>query len=137
MRYVSSVVAILLLAMLPIANAQTVTGQITGTVVDSAGAVIAGATVQITNEVTKQVREFTTSSNGSFIFADLVPAEYNLRTTHPGFKTYIQNRITVGTLEKLDVHNLRLEVGDASTSIEVQAAAARVSTNPDLGGSVR
>ena len=86
MRYVSSsAVAILLLAMMPIANAQTVTGQITGTVVDSAGAVVAGANVQITNGITKQVREFTTSGNGSFIFADLVPADYDLRVTHPGF----------------------------------------------------
>jgi hypothetical protein len=129
MKNVSLAVFVVLLALVPLANAQTVTGQITGTVVDSAGAVIAGATVQITNEVTKQVREFTTSSNGSFIFADLVPAEYNLRTTHPGFKTYIQNRITVGTLEKVDVHSIRLEIGDVSTSIEVQAAAARVQTD--------
>jgi hypothetical protein len=129
MKYVSLAVAIFLLAMMPIANAQTVTGQITGTVIDSAGAVIAGANVQITNGITKQVREFTTSGNGSFIFADLVPADYDLRVTHPGFKTYIQNRITVGTLEKVDVHNVRLEVGDVATSIEVEASAARVQTD--------
>ena len=114
---------------LPILNAQTTTGQITGTVVDSAGAVIAGATVQVTNGITKQVREFTTSSNGSFIFPDLVPADYDLRVTHPGFKTYIQNHITVGTLEKVDVHNVKLEIGDVSTSVEVQATAARVATD--------
>src|SRR5580692_1929675 len=129
MKNVSIAVAIFLLAILPIANSQTTTGQITGTVVDSAGAVIAGATVQVTNGITKQVRVFTTSSNGSFIFPDLVPADYDLRVTHPGFKTFIQNRITVGTLEKVDVHNIKLEVGDVSTSIEVQAAAARVATD--------
>ena len=129
MKYVSSAVAILLLAMMPIANAQTVTGLITGTVIDSAGAVVAGATVQITNGITKQVRTFTTSANGTFIFPDLVPADYDLRVTHPGFKTYIQNRITVGTLEKVDVHNIKLEIGDVTTSIEVEAQAARVATD--------
>ncbi len=129
MKNVSIAVALFLLAILPNANSQTTTGQITGTVVDSAGAVIAGATVQVTNGITKQVRVFTTSSNGSFIFPDLVPADYDLRVTHPGFKTFIQNRITVGTLEKVDVHNIKLEVGDVSTSIEVQAAAARVATD--------
>jgi hypothetical protein len=129
MKYVSLAVAIFLLAMPPIANAQTVTGQITGTVVDSAGAVVAGASVQVTNGITRQVRTFTTSANGSFIFPDLVPADYDLRVTHPGFKTYIQNRITVGTLEKVDVHNVKLEVGDVTTSIEVQAQAARVATD--------
>ncbi|HEV1288079.1 MAG TPA: TonB-dependent receptor, partial [Bryobacteraceae bacterium] len=45
------------------------------------------------------------------------------------FKTYIQNRITVGTLEKVDVHNVKLEVGDVATSIEVEASAARVQTD--------
>jgi len=129
MKNVSIAVALFLLAIAPIANAQTTTGQITGTVVDSAGAVIAGATVQVTNGITKQVRTFTTSSNGSFIFPDLVPADYDLKVTHPGFKTYLQNRITVGTLEKVDVHNIKLEIGDVSTSVEVQATAARVSTD--------
>jgi hypothetical protein len=129
MKYVSLALCLVLLAVLPVANAQTVTGQITGTVIDSAGAVIAGATVQIANDVSKQVREFTTSANGTFIFPDIIAGEYNLKVTHPGFKTYLQNRITVGVLEKVDVHNVQLEVGDLATSIEVQAQAARVVTD--------
>jgi len=116
-------------AISPAALAQTVTGQITGTVVDSAGAVVAGATVQITNEITRQIREFSTSNNGAFIFADIIPGDYNIKVTHPGFKTYLQNHVTVGTLEKVDVHQVRLEVGDVATSIEVQAQAARVATD--------
>ncbi|HVW86151.1 MAG TPA: carboxypeptidase regulatory-like domain-containing protein [Bryobacteraceae bacterium] len=115
--------------MLPTANAQTVTGSLTGTVADSAGAVVAGATVQLTNEITKQVREFKTQGNGSFTFPDLVPADYDLKVTQPGFKTYIQNGITVGTLEKVAVHTIRLEVGDVATSVEVKAEAARVVTD--------
>ena len=86
MKNVSLAVAFTLLALTPIANAQTVTGQITGTVVDSAGAVVAGASVQVVNGITKQVRTFTTSANGSFIFPDLVPADYDLRVTHPGLR---------------------------------------------------
>ena len=66
-------IVIPLLAMLPAANAQTVTGSLTGTVVDPGGAVVAGANVQLTNEVTKQVREFNTQANGTFIFPDLFP----------------------------------------------------------------
>jgi Carboxypeptidase regulatory-like domain/TonB-dependent Receptor Plug Domain len=111
------------------ANAQTVTGQITGTVVDSGGAVIAGAEVQVTNETTKQIRQFTTLSNGNFIFPDLVPGTYDLRIAHEGFKTFLQNGITVGTLEKVDVHTLTLQIGEVSASVEVSAQAARVETN--------
>ncbi len=118
-----------LLALVPLANAQTVTGSITGTVVDPSGAVVAGSTVQLTNEISKQVRQFQTTSNGTFVFPDLFPADYDLKITHPGFKTYVQTGITLGTLEKVDLHNVRLEVGDVSTSVEVQAEAARVVTD--------
>ena len=118
-----------LLALLPAANAQTVTGSLTGTVVDPGGALVVAANVQLTNEVTKQVRTFTTSGNGTFIFPDLFPGDYDLKITQAGFKTYVQNGITVGTLEKVDLHNLRLEVGDVSTSVEVKAEAARVVTD--------
>src|SRR5271163_3834731 len=90
-----------LLALPPAANAQTVTGSMTGTVVDSGGALVVGATVQLTNEITKQLREFNTSGNGTFIFPDLFPGDYDLKVTHPGFKTYIETAITVGTLEKV------------------------------------
>ncbi|HTX38535.1 MAG TPA: carboxypeptidase regulatory-like domain-containing protein [Bryobacteraceae bacterium] len=118
-----------LLAMTPAANSQTVTGSVTGTVVDAGDAVVVGAVVQLTNRITKQVREFATAQNGTFTFPDLVPGDYDLRATHPGFKTYVQSGITVGTLEKVDLHTIRLEVGEVTTSVEVQAQAARVSTD--------
>src|SRR5215471_7494905 len=75
----------MLIAVTPVSIAQTVTGQLTGTVVDSAGGTVAGASVQITNEVTGQVRQFPTGSNGGFIFPDLVPGTYDLRISQSGF----------------------------------------------------
>jgi len=122
-------VVLSVLALTPTANAQTVTGSITGTVVDQANAIVVGASVRLTNEVSKQPREFVTAGNGTFTFPDLVPGEYDLRVMQPGFKTYVQNGITVGTLEKVDLHSLRLDVGDVSTSVEVAAQAARVVTD--------
>jgi hypothetical protein len=118
-----------LLAVTPVANSQTVTGSITGTVVDAGDAVVVGAVVRLTNQTTKQIRQFSTANNGTFTFPDLVPAEYDLRVTHPGFKTYVQTAITLGTLEKVDLHTIHLEVGDVSTSVEVKATAARVATD--------
>src|SRR5580700_5331395 len=118
-----------LLASLPTANAQTVTGSITGTVVDAGGALVVGANVQLTNEISKQVREFLTSGNGTFIFPDIFPADYDLKVRLAGFKTYVQNGITVGTLEKVDLHTIKLEVGDIATAVEVKAEAARVVTD--------
>ena len=118
-----------LLALLPAASAQTVTGSMTGTVVDSGGALVVGAKVQLTNEINKQVREFTTEGNGTFIFPDIFPADYDLKVTQTGFKTYVQTGITVGTLEKVDLHTIKLEIGDVATSVEVKAEAARVVTD--------
>ncbi len=123
------VTSLFLLTFAAETNAQTVTGSITGTVVDAGGALVVDADVQLTNQVTKQVRDFHTAGNGTFIFPDLVPGTYDLRVTHPGFKTYLQNGIVVGTLEKVDLHTLTLDVGDVSTSIQVEAQAARVSTD--------
>src|SRR5579864_4536710 len=73
-----SVIVICLLAMLPTVSGQSVTGQISGTVADSAGAVIPGAVVQLTNDLSKQTHTFTTDSNGSFVFANLVPGSYSI-----------------------------------------------------------
>src|SRR4051794_39700583 len=61
-------VLLLLLAFAPAAYSQMMSGQITGRLADSGGAVIPGARVQLTNELTSQAREFLTDSSGSFTF---------------------------------------------------------------------
>ena len=120
---------LLLLSALPAALAQSVTGQISGTTVDPGGSVIAGATVQLSNDLTRQVRSFTTESNGSFIFTDLVPGDYSVHIAFPGFKSYDQKAINVSSQEKVALHDIRLEVGDVSSTVTVQADSARVSTD--------
>jgi len=119
----------LLSVMLPTANAQSVTGQISGRVTDPTGAVIVGAPVQLTHDLSKQVREFTTDSSGAFLFVGLMPGAYNLRIAQPGFKAYDQKAITVAVLERVDLHEIKLQVGDVSTSVTVEAAAVHVATD--------
>jgi hypothetical protein len=112
-----------------IANAQSVTGQISGTVTDSHKAAIVGANVELTNDLTKQVRTIVTQSSGDFIFADLVPGDYSLRIVHPGFKAYAENAINVSTDEKVALHNIRLAVGDVNSTVTVAADTAHVATD--------
>lgn len=126
---VAALVAFLLLAVLPIAYSQTITGQITGRLVDAGGSVIVGAKVQLANDLTKQVREFNTDSNGTFIFTNVVPGNYSLRVAQPGFKTYEQKGINVAGLERVALPEISLQVGDVSTSVEVQAQAVHVATD--------
>src|SRR3954449_8771315 len=122
-------VLFLLLAIAPAAYSQMMSGQITGRLADSGGAVIAGAKIQLTNELTNQVREFQTDSSGNFTFTNVPPGNYTIRVAHPGFKTYEQKAINVGAVEKVALPEITLQVGDVSTSVEVQASAVRVSTD--------
>ena len=122
-------VALSILATLPTINAQSVTGQITGTVADSAGAVIPGAAVKLTNNLTQQVHNFTADANGSFIFTNLVPGSYSINVTQPGFKVYVQNAITVSAQERVDLHDIKLAVGEVTSTVEVQAQAVHVATD--------
>src|SRR5262245_50759149 len=66
MKRVGCIVTVLmcLLATLPAVYGQSVTGQISGTVVDPAGAIVPGAVVQLTHDLSQQVRKFTTESSG-------------------------------------------------------------------------
>src|SRR5437867_11821881 len=59
-----------------VTQAQTVTGSITGTIVDSSGAIVAGSKVTVTNEATGAERALTTTENGVFLFTNLVPTTY-------------------------------------------------------------
>jgi protocatechuate 3,4-dioxygenase beta subunit len=66
--------------------AQT-SGQISGRVVDSSGAVIANAAITLSNAATGAIRSTVTTSAGDYEFPDVQPGFYKLQATHPDFKT--------------------------------------------------
>jgi hypothetical protein len=88
-----------------------------------------GAAIQLTHTDSQQVRSFVSDSNGSFVFLGLVPGTYSLRVSQPGFKTYDQKSINVSPQERVDLHQLKLEVGDVSNSVTVEASSVRVATD--------
>jgi len=119
----------LVLAALPALHGQSVTGQISGTVTDSTGGALVGAEVRITNDVTQQARSFTTDSNGSFMFTNLVPGVYHVRIALAGFKAHDQRNISLSPQERIDLHEIKLAVGEVTTTVEVQASMVNVATN--------
>ncbi|MDZ4799430.1 MAG: carboxypeptidase-like regulatory domain-containing protein [Bryobacteraceae bacterium] len=127
-RILSLIVVVLTLAALP-AFSQGVTGQMSGTVTDSTGGVLPSATVKLTADISGQDRLFTTSGTGSFIFTNLFPGNYTLTVTAPGFKTYQQRAIALGAQERVDLHEIALQVGDITTTVDVKGEAARVATD--------
>jgi Carboxypeptidase regulatory-like domain len=79
------------------AGAQTSSGQISGKIVDPAGASIANAPVRLTNQLTGEVREAKTVSSGEFVFAGVQPGTFSISVSARGFKTF-------------EEHDLRLSV---------------------------
>ncbi|HEY3841592.1 MAG TPA: TonB-dependent receptor, partial [Bryobacteraceae bacterium] len=115
------------LALPPTANAQTSSAQITGVLTDSSGAAIVGAKVQITNDLTKLQNEFLTDSGGRYQF-QVTPGDYTLHIAQTGFKAYDQ-KINVVQEERFANPDIRLTVGDVSTTVDVEGEAAHVQTD--------
>src|SRR4051812_1412580 len=68
--------------------AQGLTGQLSGTVVDSSGAAVPGATVTVRNVATQVSRDAVTDPDGAFVIADLLAGKYDVTVSLSGFKTY-------------------------------------------------
>jgi hypothetical protein len=108
-------------------QAQTATGQITGTVKDSSGAVLANAKVTVTNEATNFSRETTTTEAGTYVFPLLPVGSYTVTVTQQGFNTSKQTGVPL-TVDKIVRVDFDLKVGDVSATVDVQAAAITLDT---------
>ena len=121
-RRAAAMVGTLVLFLLPsvpsLLFAQGIT-QLSGTVIDTSGAVIAGATVQVRSA--NGVVQTTTQSDakGSFIVCGLLAGNYRLVVSNPGFETK-EIRVTIGTTEAPTPLRISLDVGSVSTTINVQ-----------------
>src|SRR5437762_14333199 len=120
------VFAVFLLA--GVAQAQTITGSITGTVVDSSGAIVPGSKVTVINEATGAERTLTTTENGVFIFTNLVPTTYSVKIDMPGFRPVTRTGLTLTAGDRLALGSIQLEVGQTSEAISVTTEAAALNT---------
>lgn len=100
-------------------SAQTISGVISGTVVDSTGAVIPGALVSIVSVQNAEKSAMRTGKYGNFIFSALQPNTYDLTVTTPGFKSYRINNIVLAATEHLSLPTIHLEIGSVSVTVSV------------------
>jgi hypothetical protein len=101
-------------------------GSIQGTVTDTTNAVVPDATITITSRATGQTITVKTSSAGTYNSGGLPVGDYKLRVQAKGFKTAeltIPVEITVTSSG-----NIKLEVGQETTTVEVEANAITVNT---------
>jgi len=120
----ASVIAVILTTT---ASSQTFRGGISGSVVDSSGGTIAGATLQLLNVGTGLARNQETTSAGEFNFPDLQVGLYTLSVTKQGFQTRKLEKVEVA-VGKVTSLLITLTIGQTSETVEVQAAAATLET---------
>src|SRR5215469_9099138 len=102
------------------------TGSIAGTVTDPSGAVVEGAKVVITNINTGRTIELITNSAGAFNSAALQPGTYQLTVTQKGFNAV--NATTTVQVGNISTVNVKMPLGQESTTVEVQASNEQVNT---------
>jgi Carboxypeptidase regulatory-like domain len=133
MRVLGALLA--LLAMAGPLRAQSATGQITGTIKDATGAVVPGATVVATGELTGSKRESITGKDGSFVIPLLPVSTYSVTATLQGFRPAKRTgvRLSVDQVARVD---MELQTGDLTEAIEVQASSVALDTETATIGQV-
>jgi Carboxypeptidase regulatory-like domain/TonB dependent receptor/TonB-dependent Receptor Plug Domain len=101
----------------PIANAQG-TAQLSGTVADTSGAVIAGATVQLRSANGSALSTTQSDTYGSFIISGLSAGSYRLVVSSPGFETK-EVPVTIAANEPPAPLPISLAVSSVNTSVTV------------------
>ncbi|HEV2498291.1 MAG TPA: carboxypeptidase regulatory-like domain-containing protein [Terriglobia bacterium] len=117
------------------AAAQVASAGINGTVTDSSGAVVPGASVTLTN-VNTSARRVTVSNNvGNYTLVDILPGTYTLEARKRGFETQQQAAFTLSVNQTV-TYNFTLPVGAATQTVTVSASAAKLQTASAELGSV-
>ena len=98
---------------------QTTSGTIDGTVTDSSGAIIPGATVTITNPVSGYTRTDKADAAGHFHFYNIPFNPYRLSVSDPGFQTF--NQIEQVNSSLPITVQVALQVATSSTTVTVEA----------------
>ena len=108
------------------AAAQTVTGTISGTIVDQQGQVIPGATIAVVNESTTDSRPAVSDERGNFQVTNLQPGTYTVRVTMDNFRAYERTNIVLSAAERLSVGTLAMEIGNVGETVTVEARGTQV-----------
>ncbi len=112
-----------------------VTASISGTVTDSSGAVITGATVTATNVETGVVETKSTNAQGFYSFQTLPVGKYNIKVKQAGFKDYEQTGLVLDVNQAVVV-DVKVQVGQGSETVEVSGTALHVDTATTQMGEV-
>jgi len=128
-----ALVLCVVLAALPAAAQTAGEGSLQGTVTDSTGAVIPGATVTITNKATGIATVQKSTSAGFFNIAPVLPGTYTLQVSVKGFETLVQDNVVVDAMQVRTVNPV-LSVGAETQTVTVTGAPPVLDTADAMVG---
>ncbi len=107
--------------------AQTTLGSIRGLVTDPSGAAVSAVNITVRNTDTNILNRTRTGDTGLYEVSHLIPGRYAVTAEHPGFKTTVVSNILLETSATLRA-DVRLEVGELTTSVSVEASSPVINT---------
>ena len=125
---------ILLLLHTPL-RAQSQRGSIEGTVRDSSGAMLPGASITVTNAETGSVFRTLSGDSGAYVAPQLLPGFYNVTAELTGFKQLRIERVQVN-VDSAVVLGLEMELGQINETVTVEGETALVNTESGALGHV-
>ena len=113
----------------------TSSGTVVGSITDSSGALIVGATITITDPATKSKRTTVSNKQGQYIVPDVPPGVYAVKATKTGFSTDEIAALVVSVGSQTTA-SFRLAVGAESVTVEVTATNADLQTMNATTGTI-
>ena len=115
--------------------AQEPIGALEGQITDASNAVVSGAEVTVRNAQTGLTRTARSSRQGTFHIANLPAGEYSINVSAQGFATFSARAIRVN-IGQTALSNIRLELANAHTEVNVSGQTVMVDTSQTIGDSV-
>jgi len=117
------------------ARAQFENGSLVGTIRDTSGAIVAGASVTVTNTATGIESKVVSDSNGNWEVPSLRVGTYHVTASMTGFTTAVADNISlsVGTRQRID---LTLQIGQAQETVEVNNVQLQLETESSQRGQI-
>ncbi len=114
---------------------QANTGTIVGTVRDSSGATVPGATVTVNNQDTQVSSTWASNEQGDYAALFLLPGAYEVTVDRQGFKKTVRKDIVVQVADKVRV-DFQMQVGSVSETVTVSEAAPLLQSESSEVGQV-
>jgi hypothetical protein len=107
-------------------SAQTTRGSIAGSIRDSHGAAVPGATIELYSPRRNDTQIAVSNEVGDFVFLNLLPDTYRLKVTMESFKTVERESVVLNAADRLSVGTIELELGAVTETITVSGRSVEV-----------